>query len=149
MRFIYKNVSAVRISLTCKEEIGNIKGEIREQLRLLFEQDKELPLFAISFAGIPRPGFYEIEDMAEEFCKVCKQYNLGNQEKPVILIMEEDHGKSLGQALRRKLKHDCNIEGSILSIDCVKCKSGDYVDIGKPVSRGTVIPIVVKTLIFE
>ena len=87
--------------------------------------------------------------MAEEFCKVCKQYNLGNQEKPVILIMEEDHGKSLGQALRRKLKHDCNIEGSILSIDCVKCKSGDYVDIGKPVSRGTVIPIVVKTLIFE
>ena len=118
-------------------------------LRLLFEQDKELPLFAISFAGIPRPGFYEIEDMAEEFCKVCKQYNLGNQEKPVILIMEEDHGKSLGQALRRKLKHDCNIEGSILSIDCVKCKSGDYVDIGKPVSRGTVIPIVVKTLIFE
>lgn len=147
--FPYKNVSGVRISLTCKEEIGNIKGEIREQLRLLFEQDKELPLFAISFAGIPRPGFYEIEDMAEEFCKVCKQYNLGNQEKPVILIMEEDHGKSLGQALRRKLKHDCNIEGSILSIDCVKCKSGDYVDIGKPVSRGTVIPIVVKTLIFE
>ena len=70
--FLIKNVSAVRISLTCKEEIGNIKGEIREQLRLLFEQDKELPLFAISFAGIPRPGFYEIEDMAEEFCKVMQ-----------------------------------------------------------------------------
>lgn len=147
--FPYKNVAVVHISLTCKEEIRNIKGEIREQLWLLFEQEKELPLFAISFAGIPRPKFYEVEDMAEEFCKVCEKYNLGSRENPVILIMEEDHGKSLGQALRRKLKHNCNIEGSILSIDCVKCKSGDYVDIGKPVSGGTVIPIVVKTLIFE
>ncbi|MDW7673829.1 MAG: ethanolamine ammonia-lyase reactivating factor EutA [Bacillota bacterium] len=67
------------------------------------------------------------------------------QKKPLVLVVEADCGKVLGQTLEiiseKKLELVC--------IDQIEVHDGDYVDIGKPVMGGRVVPVVVKTLAFE
>lgn len=64
--------------------------------------------------------------------------------KPLIIICENDMAKALGQVIRRKMT------GSkcVICLDRVRVRSGDYIDIGRPVMDGTAVPVVVKTLIF-
>ena len=62
---------------------------------------------------------------------------------PILVVMEQDMAKALGQAIAL-----CRAPGeSILCIDRVRLKNGDYLDIGNPI--GPALPVVVKTLILE
>ena len=62
---------------------------------------------------------------------------------PILVTVERDMAKALGQAiaLRRPPGE------SILCIDRVRLKNGDYLDVGSPI--GPALPVVVKTLILE
>ena len=62
---------------------------------------------------------------------------------PILVTVERDMAKALGQAiaLRRSPGE------SILCIDRVRLKNGDYLDVGNPI--GPALPVVVKTLILE
>lgn len=62
---------------------------------------------------------------------------------PVIIAVEQDMAKALGQAIALHRP----MGDSILCIDRVRLKDGDYLDIGKPI--GPALPVVVKTLILE
>lgn len=62
---------------------------------------------------------------------------------PILVVMEQDMAKALGQAIAL-----CRAPGeSILCIDRVRLKNGDYLDVGHPI--GPALPVVVKTLILE
>ena len=61
---------------------------------------------------------------------------------PIILIIEEDMAKSLGQSIRILLP-----ERKLICIDSVGIREGDYVDLGSPIMNGVAIPVVVKTLV--
>ena len=62
---------------------------------------------------------------------------------PVLVVTQQDMAKALGQAIAL-LRPDGE---SILCIDRVRLKNGDYLDVGNPI--GPALPVVVKTLILE
>lgn len=62
---------------------------------------------------------------------------------PLLVLTEQDYAKALGQALRRRVK-----DRPVLCIDGVRAEEGDYLDLGRPLMEGLVLPVVVKTLIF-
>lgn len=62
---------------------------------------------------------------------------------PVMVVMEQDMAKALGQAIALLRPSG----ESILCIDRVRLKDGDYLDVGNPI--GPALPVVVKTLILE
>ena len=64
---------------------------------------------------------------------------------PLIVVVENDIGKALGNALNVMLQH----EKDVICIDGIKTLSGDYIDIGEPIAGGQVLPVVIKTLIFN
>ena len=64
---------------------------------------------------------------------------------PLILVVEADIGKVLGNAVNVLL----DFKKDVICIDVIKTLSGDYVDIGEPVADGHVVPVVIKTLIFN
>lgn len=64
---------------------------------------------------------------------------------PLVVISEDDIGKALGNLLKNSL-----IEPRpVISIDQLTMKEGDYIDIGKPLYDGGVVPVVIKTLVFS
>lgn len=65
------------------------------------------------------------------------------RDKPVIVAVEQDMAKALGQALALKLGR----EAKILCIDRVRLTEGSFLDVGAPV--GPAMPVVIKTLILS
>ena len=63
---------------------------------------------------------------------------------PVLIVLEQDIAKALGILMEKEL---CG-RRKVACIDGIKVEQGDYVDLGRPMLNGLVIPVVVKTLLF-
>jgi ethanolamine utilization protein EutA len=63
--------------------------------------------------------------------------------QPFIIIIEHDYARALGQSLKMLLP-----QHPLLVVDQVGLQEGDYIDIGRPMLDGRVVPLSVKTLIF-
>jgi ethanolamine utilization protein EutA len=64
---------------------------------------------------------------------------------PVILIFETDIACSVGNVIRR----ETDLKTNLLSLDELKLKEGDWIDIGEPLVDGQVFPVTVKSLVFH
>lgn len=92
----------------------------------------------IAFKGPKCPSYLQIKNMAISIVDAFKYSS-----NPIIIIVENDFSKALGQTIKTILKDS----KKVVCLDNIKVDNGDYVDIGKPISN--VIPVVVKTLIFK
>jgi ethanolamine utilization protein EutA len=63
--------------------------------------------------------------------------------QPFIIIIEHDYARALGQSVKTLLPRH-----PLLVVDQVGLQEGDYIDIGRPMLEGRVVPLSVKTLIF-
>ena len=90
----------------------------------------------LALPGFRSPGYEQVAELAEKMIADFGQ-------RPVLLALQEDMAKALGQQLTLRL----GPEAQILCIDRVKLKAGDYLDVGAPV--GPALPVVVKTLILS
>lgn len=125
--------------LQMKENIQLVKKRCREAEL----GDREKDEYVLAFSGPENPSFDEIEQMADVV--VAGFYHEIEEDRFPILMIEHDIGKVLGQAIRRRIGG----QKALLCIDGISCKEGDFVDIGKPVADSRVLPVVVKTLLFE
>ena len=67
------------------------------------------------------------------------------KEMPLILVFNDDIGNSVGNVMKRETE----LKTNIISIDELGLREGDYIDIGEPMASKQVVPVVIKTLIFE
>lgn len=86
-----------------------------------------------AMGAMDAPDYGRIRSLADEIAAWGEQ--------PVYLCLEQDMAKALGQALALRLGR----EASILCIDRIRVRSGDYLDVAAPV--GPAFPVVVKTLV--
>ncbi|MCI5801619.1 MAG: ethanolamine ammonia-lyase reactivating factor EutA [Oscillospiraceae bacterium] len=63
---------------------------------------------------------------------------------PLILVVHSDMAKALGQTLKGLLPPS----RPVIAVDSIRVEQGDFLDLGRPLMGGLVIPVVVKTLIF-
>ena len=98
----------------------------------LYRQEQPVIL---SLEGIQSPSYRQVRELAEEL--------LSQIQPPVLLCLEQDMAKALGQALALRLPPDA----PVLCIDRIRLEEGSFLDIGTPV--GSAVPVVVKTLVFS
>lgn len=92
-------------------------------------------------SGLPYVGFRDIQQLAKGLLEAVKQKN--KRDQPLIIVLESDHAKVLGQTLVAQ-----DSSQSIICIDQIKVEHGDYLDIGQ-LLQTSVVPVVVKTLTFH
>lgn len=118
VRFPLKNVPVVTV-----EEPSSLRRELEGQEGMA----------VLAMPGLAAPSYRETVALAEQV--------IAQRRGPVLLCLEQDMAKALGQALAVRLPR----ETEILCIDRVKVSQGSYLDIGAPV--GSALPVVVKTLV--
>lgn len=118
VRFPIKNAAVVPVS------------EVSQVGELLARQEGPA---IVAMVGMASPTYREIAALADALA----------QQAPgeLLLCLEQDMAKALGQALALRLPKDARI----LCIDRVKAEAGSYLDIGAPVEHA--LPVVVKTLV--
>lgn len=139
--FPVKNVPALTLS---RDEqwavIGGDRGLLEEKVRWFLEQsDAQRCLLALP--GLSDPDFGTLKKLASAIAETMDRLLPAGE--PVIVVVQTDIAKALGIALRQT-----GCARRIASIDSVKIEAGDYIDIGRPLMDGLVVPVVVKTLLF-
>jgi len=97
--------------------------------------------FAIALTGLKACTYAVLQFLSTELAAAHKHYFPQNDK--MIVICENDMAKALGQSLHLQ----CFGHPSIVCIDQIYVRHGDYVDLGEPIN-GSTIPVIVKTLAF-
>ena len=137
-----KNIPVLKVSLEEEHEPEKFRQALRERLQL-YKPEGKLEQVAISFSGEEYRTFMKIQELADIILDACQE--IIESEYPLVIVIENDIAKVLGNALAYKL----NGKKDIICIDWVFANNGDYIDIGQPLAEGRVVPIVTKTLVFN
>ena len=115
---------------------------IRKTVQTVSTGEDSQPL-ALALPGPRTLTFKDIQILAQGILAGMDDYLA--RPRPLIVILEKDCGKILGQSIAA-------LAGKRLELICIdqlSVGSSDYIDIGKPLMGGRVVPVVIKTLIFD
>lgn len=140
--FPIKNLPILKMRVEEEKSQATLADAIKKKLDW-FKLEGNLQRVAIAIEGIPNPSFLQVTEYAQGL--VGGMQELISRELPMIIIVEHDMAKALGQAMYHELQY----KKDVICLDSIKLDNGDYIDIGKPVAEGTVLPVVVKTLVFN
>ncbi|MDR1676953.1 MAG: ethanolamine ammonia-lyase reactivating factor EutA [Deltaproteobacteria bacterium] len=138
-----KNIPILKLSASDEENnYRHFSSRLAERLSWFREgEDGGYQTIAVALKGPKNPTYDQVLALRDNLLNGLDDYL--NSNDILIVVVEEDMAKSLGQTLRSALP-----DKKIVSIDSVRVENGDYIDIGQPVASGRVVPVVVKTLVF-
>jgi len=137
-----KNLPVFEISFEDDFSLGmnKLTKGMKEAVEV-YDPGREGQNFVIYITNLPYLGFRDIQLMAKELLEA--RLLKPNPEQPLIIVLQSDHAKVLGQTLQAQ-----DGKQSILCVDQIDVEHGDYMDIGQIMQSG-VVPVVIKTLTFH
>ncbi|MCC5912245.1 MAG: ethanolamine ammonia-lyase reactivating factor EutA [Clostridiaceae bacterium] len=138
-----KNIPILR--LTSEDEMledEKLSHRITEKLNW-FSLENGGQMVALAMKGIKNPNFQQVQRLSKAIIRGMKA-RLAEKE-PIVIVVENDMAKILGQAIHAHLVEKIDV----ICIDTIKVDNGDYIDIGKPLANGKVVPVIIKTLVFN
>ena len=140
--FPLKNIPVIKLDEELQEACfaGETEPVIRRIQWALGQNDAER--FILAMPGKRNPGYTEMKRAAAAIRQIMDRVQLPGE--PILLVIESDIAKAMGQMIRQQP----DLKRQVVAIDSIHVEDGEYVDMGKPMMNGMVIPVVVKTLIF-
>ena len=141
--FPLKNIPVLKLNESEQQDCfaGQTEG-LMEKLRWMQTQSDSKQLI-LAMKGKKNPSYMEVKRLAA--CLVSALDALLPEGQPMLIVLECDMAKALGQMMMQlSTRHPRDV----ICIDSVQVEQNDFVDMGKPLVNGLVIPVVVKTLIF-
>ena len=137
----YRNVEFPMKNLPVAQLSTEEEALPQEELipRIIEKMDRLAPEDApcvLSLQGLHDPSFSEL-------CKLADTLALSMESRSnVLLCLQKDMGKALGQAL-----HSLIPDKPLLCLDGLTLPGSSYLDVAQPIAGGQVLPVVIKTLI--
>ena len=140
--FPLKNIPVIKLDEELQEACfaGETEPVIRRIQWALGQNDEEH--FILAMPGKRNPGYMEMKRDAASIRQIMDRVQPPGE--PILLVIESDIAKAMGQMIRQQP----DLKRQVVAIDSIHVEDGEYVDMGKPMMNGMVIPVVVKTLIF-
>ena len=140
--FPLKNIPVIKLDEELQEACfaGETEPVIRRIQWVLGQNDEEH--FILAMPGKRTPGYMEMKRAAASIRQIMDRVQPPGE--PILLVIESDIAKAMGQMIRQQP----DLKRQVVAIDSIHVEDGEYVDMGKPMMNGMVIPVVVKTLIF-
>ena len=140
--FPLKNIPVIKLDEELQEACfaGETEPVIRRIQWVLGQNDEEH--FILAMPGKRNPGYMEMKRAAASIRQIMDRVQPPGE--PILLVIESDIAKAMGQMIRQQP----DLKRQVVAIDSIHVEDGEYVDMGKPMMDGMVIPVVVKTLIF-
>lgn len=140
--FPLKNIPVIKLDEELQEACfaGETEPVIRRIQWILGQNDAER--FILAMPGKGDPGYTEMKRAAAAIRQIMDRVQPPGE--PILLVIESDIAKAMGQMIRQQPE----LKRQVVAIDSIHVEDGEYVDMGKPMMNGMVIPVVVKTLIF-
>lgn len=140
--FPMKNVPVLR--LNAQEQAACFSGEVNmlaEKFKWFLEQN-DCKNAILAMDGDPNPSYIAVQRLSQSIAKALDSVLPPNE--PIMVVLRHDMAKILGRQIRNVLSD----KRPVISIDSIIVQQNDYIDMGRPLMDGMVIPVVVKTLIF-
>ena len=139
--FPLKNLPVLKLARE-EEQPGRLAGALERKLRWFWTEGQPVRL-AVALEGEANPTFVRVQEYAKELLTgLAPNLRAG---LPTLVVVAQDMAKALGQTLLSMAGR-----GSVLvCLDGIRLSEGDYIDIGRPAAGGSVLPVVVKTLVFQ
>jgi ethanolamine utilization protein EutA len=134
--------------LACNFALGEaiaaeaITASVRAALAQADFDEGESPV-ALAFPWRGDPSHDRLHAVAAGICAAMPRTLA--EEMPLVLLIDGDVGKSLGRLIR----HEIAPSAEVIAIDGVQLKAFDYVDIGNVIELTNVVPIIIKSLLFN
>lgn len=140
--FPMKSVPALKLTRAEQEDCFAGRSDfLADKIRWFLDQSSAEVLI-LALPGKPDPSYEELKVLA---ASLAQGMDAGlPPDAPVLVVLEQDIAKALGILLESQLRG----RRKVACIDGIKVDQGDYIDLGRPVMDGLVIPVVVKTLLF-
>ena len=140
--FPLKNIPVIKLDEELQEACfaGETEPVIRRIQWVLGQNDEEH--FILAMPGKRNPGYMEMKRAAASIRQIMDRVQPPGE--PILLVIESDIAKAMGPMIRQQP----DLKRQVVAIDSIHVEDGEYVDMGKPMMNGMVIPVVVKTLIF-
>ena len=140
--FPMKNIPVLKLSEAEENDCWLGKSEGLKEKILWFLKQSDSSKIVLAVNGKKNPGYTELKTFAAALGD--GMHATIPTGEPLLFVVREDMAKALGQLLRQRFLKERNI----VVIDEIRVEDNNFVDFGKPVMNGLVIPVVVKTLLF-
>jgi ethanolamine utilization protein EutA len=137
-----KNIAALKLDRA--EQDRCYRGDyvfLKERVGWFLRQNDASQLI-LAMEGEANPSYARLKALAA--CVYDALDAILPQGAPLLLALERDTARALGQAIEALAGQ----RRPVICIDAVRIEQGDYVDLGRPMMDGMVIPVIVKTLAF-
>jgi ethanolamine utilization protein EutA len=143
LAFPIKNVPVIRVDIDqLKLSTEHVISQINAAFHR-FDLKEGEEVIALYFKDPVRVSYPQLELFAKSI-EAALVATIENK-LPVILIFETDIACSVGNVISRETR----VKTNLLSLDELKLKEGDWIDIGEPLVGGQVFPVTVKSLVFH
>ena len=140
--FPLKNIPVLR--LNADEQSAAFEGNaqvLSEKFRWFLSQN-DCRNAVLAMDGLANPSYIAVQKLAKAISQSLD--GILPASEPIMVVLRHDMAKILGRQIRACLSSD----RPVISIDSIIVQQNDYIDMGRPMMDGLVIPVVVKTLIF-